>query len=67
MLLIDDTYTSGATVQSAASALQMAGAKVVAVVVVGRYVKPDFNYRTQALWDEVSSEVFSFGSCCLET
>jgi orotate phosphoribosyltransferase len=67
VLLLDDTYTSGAAVQSAASALQMAGAHVVAAVVVGRYVKPDFSDDTRALWDEVMSTAFTFDSCCLET
>lgn len=67
VLLLDDTYTSGAAVQSAASALQMAGAQVVAIAVVGRYVKPDFSDDTRALWDAVMSETFTFDSCCLET
>ena len=66
VLLLDDTYTSGATLQSAASALQMASAQVVAVAVVGRYVKPDFSDDTRALWDAVTSETFTFDSCCLE-
>lgn len=66
VLLLDDTYTSGAAVQSAASALQIAGAQVVAAVPVGRYVKPDFNEHTEAMWDMVSSASFSFDTCCLE-
>ena len=36
VLLLDDTYTTGASVQSAGSALTSAGASVVAAVVVGR-------------------------------
>lgn len=41
-LLVDDMFTTGAAVQSAASALQLAGAQAIAAVVLGRYVKPDF-------------------------
>jgi hypothetical protein len=38
VLLIDDTWTSGATAQSAALALRSAGAARVATVVLGRHV-----------------------------
>ena len=40
VLLIDDTWVSGASAQSAAAALKLAGARHVAVVVVGRHVNP---------------------------
>jgi hypothetical protein len=38
VLLLDDTWTSGGTAQSAAVALKRAGARHVAVVVVGRHL-----------------------------
>jgi hypothetical protein len=38
VLLLDDTWTSGATAQSAAVALRRAGARSVAVVVIGRHL-----------------------------
>ena len=38
VLLIDDTWTTGANAQSAAAALKAAGAERVAVLVIGRYV-----------------------------
>ena len=41
MLLLDDTWVSGASAQSAAAALKLAGASHVAVVVLGRHVNPD--------------------------
>jgi hypothetical protein len=41
VLLLDDTWVSGASAQSAAAALKLAGARHVAVVVVGRHVNPD--------------------------
>ncbi|MHB8342292.1 MAG: hypothetical protein ACYDB7_14160, partial [Mycobacteriales bacterium] len=40
VLLVDDTWTTGASAQSAAAALKEAGAEVVAIVVVGRHVAP---------------------------
>ena len=40
VLLLDDTWVSGASAQSAAAALKLAGARHVAVVVVGRHVNP---------------------------
>jgi hypothetical protein len=41
VLLLDDTWTTGATAQSAALALKRAGARRVAVVVLGRHTSPD--------------------------
>jgi hypothetical protein len=38
VLLLDDTWTSGGTAQSAAVALKRAGARSVAVVVIGRHL-----------------------------
>jgi hypothetical protein len=40
VLLIDDTWVSGASAQSAAAALKLAGACRVAVIVIGRHVDP---------------------------
>jgi hypothetical protein len=40
VLLIDDTWTSGGSIQSAAVALRRAGARSVAAVVLGRHVNP---------------------------
>jgi hypothetical protein len=42
VLLIDDTWTSGASAQSAAYALRRAGASRVGLVVIGRHVNPGF-------------------------
>jgi hypothetical protein len=41
VLLLDDTWVSGASAQSAAAALRLAGASHVAAVVLGRHVNPD--------------------------
>lgn len=40
VLLIDDTWTTGASARSAAVALHRAGAGLVAAVVIGRYLNP---------------------------
>jgi hypothetical protein len=66
VLLLDDTFTSGARGQSAASALQLARARIVAMVPVGRVISPDFSPETQALWDKASAPLFDFDRCCLE-
>jgi hypothetical protein len=42
VLLIDDTWTTGANAQSAAGALKTTGAGKVAVVAIGRHVNPEY-------------------------
>jgi hypothetical protein len=68
VLLIDDTFTSGASFQSAASALTLAGAFVVAGVVIGRVIDTsNDNYPEKLeLWEAQREQRFSFDSCCLE-
>jgi hypothetical protein len=41
VLVVDDTWVSGGSAQSTAAALKLAGARRVAVVVLGRHVNPD--------------------------
>ncbi len=43
MLLIDDTWTTGANAQSAAAALKSAGAGPVAAVVIGRHLNREWH------------------------
>jgi predicted amidophosphoribosyltransferase len=45
VLLIDDTWTTGANAQSAAAALKAAGAEAVAAVVIGRHVNRDWHHN----------------------
>jgi hypothetical protein len=49
VLLIDDTWTTGANAQSAAAALKGAGAGCVAAVVIGRYVNRDWCHNDRHL------------------
>jgi predicted amidophosphoribosyltransferase len=66
VLLVDDTLTTGARTQSAASALQLAGGRVVAAVVIGRVIRPEWSKESAALWRAARSRRFSFDTCCLE-
>ena len=59
VLVVDDTYTTGARAQSAASALQLVGARVIAIVPVGRVIDPVRGAHE-------SRQRFDFGRCCLE-
>jgi predicted amidophosphoribosyltransferase len=65
VLLVDDTFTTGARVQSAASALSSAGATVVAAVPIGRVIDTDHPTK-EAFWRERRSQTFDFDTCCLE-
>jgi predicted amidophosphoribosyltransferase len=51
VLLVDDTFTTGAHARSAAAALQDAGATVVALLVVGRIVHPEAVMWDPNWWD----------------
>ena len=50
VLLLDDTWASGGSAQSAALALKRAGARAVAVVVIGRHVPAVDGLVTPARW-----------------
>ncbi len=49
VLLIDDTWTTGASAQSAGAALKHAGAGPVAAVVIGRHLKRDWHGNERRL------------------
>lgn len=66
VLLVDDTFTSGARIQSAASALTLAGANVLAALPIGRVINPGFNAANAALWEAARATPFDFDVCCLE-
>ena len=50
VLLLDDTWTSGASAQSAAMSLRRAGARAVIVVVLGRHLAPPAAGAPGPLW-----------------
>lgn len=69
VLLVDDTMTSGAKLQSAASALTPGGARVVAAVVIGRIIDVSDPLRFPEkleLWNQQRKLGFDFDVCCLE-
>jgi hypothetical protein len=49
VLIIDDTWTTGANVQSAATALKEAGARTVAAVVIGRHLNREWRQNERRL------------------
>jgi predicted amidophosphoribosyltransferase len=61
VLLVDDTWTTGASAQSAAAALKRGGATAVAAVVIGRHVKREWRENDARL--RHTSEPFSWDSC----
>jgi len=65
ILLLDDTFTTGAALESAASSLTNAWATVVAAVVVGRVINPEFGPEAAALWERATRVPFDFERCCL--
>lgn len=65
VLVVDDTLTTGARLQSAVSALRLGGASAAAAVVVGRVIDPDWNDNCRRIWSQARATAFSFGQCCL--
>lgn len=63
VLLIDDTWTTGANAQSAAAALKAAGAGPVAAVVIGRHVNRGWRRNDHHL--RALPEPFDWGICAL--
>jgi hypothetical protein len=62
VLLIDDTWTTGANAQSAAAALKAAGAGAVAIVVIGRHVNRDWRGNDRRL---KALPAFDWSACAL--
>jgi predicted amidophosphoribosyltransferase len=62
VLLIDDTWTTGANAQSASAALKAAGAGPVAAVVIGRHVNREWHENDRRLR---ALRPFDWGRCAL--
>jgi predicted amidophosphoribosyltransferase len=63
VLIVDDTWTTGANAQSAAAALKAAGAGRVAAVVIGRHVNREWGQNDRRLRGLASP--FDWGRCAL--
>ncbi|GGV45027.1 hypothetical protein GCM10010293_52620 [Streptomyces griseoflavus] len=64
VLLVDDTWTTGNHAQSAAAALKAAGARSVAVVVLGRHLNTDYG-DTAGHVEQARLRRFSWDICAL--
>lgn len=56
VLLIDDTWTSGAHAESAAAALKRAGASYVTLLVLARWLQPDRGVTKEFIHSELTSD-----------
>lgn len=61
VLLVDDTWTTGANAQSAAYALKQAGAGAVVAVVIGRHLNREWHHNDRRLED--LSRPFDWSRC----
>ncbi|MEX2621929.1 MAG: hypothetical protein WD250_17075 [Egibacteraceae bacterium] len=64
IVLVDDTFTTGATLQSAAHALTAAGGHVAAAVVVGRKVNWRGHDPAEEVWRRAQRQPFDWDRCC---
>ncbi|WP_457125745.1 ComF family protein [Mycobacteroides abscessus] len=62
VLLIDDVFTTGARINSAAHALEAAGHQLAGNLVIARRVNPDYNEQSEAFWEHQSAQPFSWQS-----
>ena len=63
VLLIDDTWTTGASAQSAAAALKAAGAGPIAAVVIGRHLNREWHLNDRRL--RGIAQPFEWADCAL--
>ncbi len=61
VLLIDDTWTTGANARSAAAALKAAGAQTVAAVVIGRHLNREWHDNDRRL--RALASPFEWNNC----
>lgn len=64
-LVLDDTWTTGARAQSLAYGLKTAGAASVAIVVLGRHIRPEHRPSTRLL-SAIRQPVFNVSKCAAE-
>ncbi|MDG4792993.1 hypothetical protein [Micromonospora sp. WMMD1082] len=64
-LILDDTWTTGARVQSLAHALKIAGASTVAAVVLGRHIDPTY-LPAKRLLGVIAGPVFDTTRCAVD-
>jgi predicted amidophosphoribosyltransferase len=62
VLLVDDVYTTGSRINSAASALGAAGHQVAAAFVIARRINPDYSEAASRIWHNASATPFDWSS-----
>ncbi|KIU14493.1 ComF family protein [Mycolicibacterium llatzerense] len=62
VLLVDDVYTTGAHINSAATALRKGGHTVTGAAVIARRVRTEFHPDAQALWDQQTATGFAWST-----
>lgn len=66
VMIVDDTWTTGAAAQSVASTLALAGADIVGIMPIGRVISPSPDYPDEVEWWATQRQLrFTFGSCCV--
>ena len=63
ILLVDDTWTTGSSAQSAAATLKQAGAGPTAAVVIGRHLNREWHQNDRRL--RGISQPFEWADCAL--
>ncbi|MEE8600263.1 phosphoribosyltransferase [Euzebya tangerina] len=63
VLLIDDTFTRGTSMFTAAAAIKRAGSEVFGRVAIGRRVNPSFE-NSKPMCERLSSVPFDMSRCC---
>ncbi|WP_156371262.1 ComF family protein [Nocardia arizonensis] len=56
VLVLDDTWTTGARAQSAAMTLRAAGASAVSIMVVGRWIEPGFGSNAAFIRERLTTD-----------
>ena len=65
VVVVDDTMTTGATLQHAAAALRQAGARSVIGLVLGRVLRPEAADSHARYWEIARAIPFDLGRCAL--
>ena len=58
LLLVDDVYTTGSRLNSAAYTLRDAGFEIAGAFVIARRVNVDFDARAAEMWNRQSANTF---------